>query len=194
MDFNQAPLLVVWEVTQACDLSCKHCRPTPQPDCDPSELTTEEGYDLVAQVKEFGNTLMVFTGGDPLKRPDLFPLIRRSVEVGLRTNVTPSATPLLTTEAIDELKNCGISRMAISLDGPDATIHDTFRDSPGSYDQSVLALRHARDIALDTQVQTTVTRSNMNHLAEIAEQVAEVRSRMWNLFFLSPPPVSSTKI
>ena len=183
MDFNQAPLLVIWEMTQACDLACISCRPAVNSDLNPDELTTQEAFDLVTQVKEFGNPLLVLTGGDPLKRPDLFETIRYSVEHGLRTNVTPSATPLLTTEAIDEFKACGISRMAICLDGPDAAIHDDFRGAPGSFDRSLLALRHARDIGLDTQVQTTVTRGNVNHLAEIAERVAEVRSRMWSIVF-----------
>jgi radical SAM protein len=189
MDFNQAPLLVIWEVTQACDLACTNCRALLQPDLDPNELTTQEAYDLVTQVKEFGNPLLVLTGGDPLKRADLFDTVRYSVEHGLRTNVTPSATPLLTTEAIDRLKDCGISRMAICLDGPDAAIHDGFRGEAGSYDRSLMALRHAREIGLDTQVQTTVDRSNVNHLAEMAEQVAEVRSRMWSIVFQVTPSV-----
>jgi AdoMet-dependent heme synthase len=184
MDFSQSPLLVIWEVTQACDLACVHCRASAMPEHHPEELTTEEGFRLLDDIKEFGNPLMVFTGGDPLKRPDLFALIRKSVSIGLRTNVTPSATPLLTAEAIDGFQSAGVSRMAISLDGPDAETHDSFRGVPGTFDQVMLALRHARDIGLDTQVQTTVTRRNMSRLREIADRVAEVRGKMWSLFFL----------
>jgi len=184
MDFNQSPLLVIWEVTQACDLACVHCRASAMPGRNPAELTTEEGYKLLDQIRAFGDPLMVFTGGDPLKRPDLYDLIRYSVSLGLRTNVTPSATPLLTASAIDKFKRCGITRMAISVDGPDAETHDSFRGVPGTFDRAMFALRHARDIALDTQFQTTVTRRNMNKLAQVAERVAEVRSRMWSLFFL----------
>ena len=127
---------------------------------------------------------MVFTGGDPLKRPDLYDLIRYSVKIGLRTNVTPSATPLLTAEAIEGFQAAGITRMAISLDGPDAATHDEFRGIPGTFDRAMFALRHARDIGLDTQLQTTVTRRNMARLAEVAEIAKEVRTRMWSLFFL----------
>jgi AdoMet-dependent heme synthase len=184
MDFNQSPLLVIWEVTQSCDLACVHCRTSAQTERDPNELTTEEGYKLLQEIKEFGNPLMVFTGGDPLKRPDFFDLARYSVAAGLRTNVTPSATPLLTAEAIEEFKNCGISRMAISLDGPDAATHDGLRGGEGTFDQSLFALRHAKQIGLDTQVQTTVTRQNLTKLAHIAEQVGDVEAKMWSLFFL----------
>jgi radical SAM protein len=183
MDFNQSPLLVIWEVTQACDLSCVHCRASAQPERDPGELTTEEGRELLSEIKRFGNPLMVFTGGDPLKRPDLFDLARYSVSLGLRTNITPSATPLLTAAAIDEFQKCGISRMAISLDGPDAPTHDGSRQVEGSYECAMSALRHAREIGLETQVQTTVTRRNLSQLGHIAERVAEAQSKLWSLFF-----------
>ena len=154
------------------------------PGRNPDELTTDEGYRLLDEIRAFGDPLMVFTGGDPLKRPDLFDLIRHSVGLGLRTNVTPSATPLLTASAIDKFKRCGVTRMAISVDGPDAETHDSFRGVPGTFDRAMFALGHARDIALDTQFQTTVTRRNMNKLAQIAERVSEARLKMWSLFFL----------
>jgi radical SAM protein len=184
MNFDQAPMLVIWEVTQACDLACVHCRASAQSERHPHELTTEQGYRLLDEIRSFGEPLMVFTGGDPLKRPDLYDLIRYSVKIGLRTNVTPSATPLLTAEAIDGFKAAGVSRMAISMDGPDAQSHDEFRGIPGTFDRAIFALRHARDIGLDTQFQTTVTRRNMARLAEMAEIAKEVRTKMWSLFFL----------
>ncbi len=184
MNFDQSPMLVIWEVTQACDLACVHCRASAQSERSPAELTTEQGYRLLDEIRSFGEPLMVFTGGDPLKRPDLYELLRYSVKIGLRTNVTPSATPLLTPGAIDGFKAAGVSRMAISVDGHDAASHDDFRGIPGTFDRAILALRHARDIGLDTQFQTTVTRRNMAHLPEIADIVKDVRSKMWSLFFL----------
>lgn len=190
MDFSQAPLLVIWEVTQACDLACVHCRASAMPGRNSAELTTEEGYRLLEEVtrfgslKGFGQPLLVFTGGDPLKRPDLFDLIRHSVKLGLRTNVTPSSTPLLTPEAIDGFKAAGVSRMAISVDGADAATHDTFRQVSGSFDRCMMALRHAQKIGLETQFQTTVTKRNMHQLERVADIVNEVGSKMWSLFFL----------
>src|SRR5664279_4184360 len=184
MNCDQSPMLVIWEATQACDLACVHCRASAQSERSDTELTTEQGYRLLDEIRSFGEPLMVFTGGDPLKRPDLFDLIRYSVKIGLRTNVTPSATPLLTAEAIDQFKAAGIARMAISLDGPDAATHDEFRGIPGTFDRALFALRHARDIGLDTQFQSTVTRRNMHRLPEMAEIAKEVRTKMWSLFFL----------
>lgn len=184
MNFDQSPLLVIWEVTQACDLSCVHCRASAQPERDSGELTTEQGFRLLDEVKSFGNPLLVFTGGDPLKRPDLFELIRYSVSLGLRTNVTPSATPLLTADVVRRFKEAGIARMAISLDGPDAATHDAFRQVPGTFDRAMDALRAAREVELETQIQTTVTRRNKALLAQIAERVFESGGKMWSVFFL----------
>src|SRR5207248_8663515 len=139
---DQCQLLVIWEVTQACDLACVHCRASAQSERHPSELTTGQGYRLLDEIRSFGDPLMVFTGGDPLKRPDLYDLVRYSVKIGLRTNVTPSATPLLTAAAIRDLRDAGIARMAISVDGHDAASHDDFRGIPGTFDRAMAALRH----------------------------------------------------
>jgi radical SAM protein len=183
-DFAQAPFLLIWEVTQACDLACLHCRASAEPCRHPLELTTKEGFRLLHEIREFGEPLVVFTGGDPLKRPDLFDLLRYSVGLGLRTTVTPSATPLLTAESIGRFRDCGISRMAVSLDGPDAAAHDGFRRVSGSFDRTMFALEQARRIGLETQVNTTVTRLNAGSLPEIAKLVAEAGARLWSVFFL----------
>jgi AdoMet-dependent heme synthase len=182
--FDEAPFLVIWEVTQACDLACLHCRASAIACRNPLELTTAEGFRLLNETRTFGDPLMVFTGGDPLKRPDLFDLLRHSVSLGLRTTVTPSATPLLTAEAIQDFRDCGVARMAVSLDGPDAPSHDGFRRVDGSFDRTVSALEHARRIGLPTQINTTVTRHNLRRLEEIAALVAGYGARLWSVFFL----------
>src|ERR1051325_10397234 len=132
MNFDQAPMLVIWEAAQACDLACVHCRASAQSERHPEDLTTEQGYRLLDEIRSFGEPLMVFTGGDPLKRPDLYDLIRYAVKIGLRTNVTPTATPLRRGEAIDGFRGAGAPRMAISLDAPAAASHDEFRGVPGT--------------------------------------------------------------
>lgn len=182
--FDEAPFLVIWEVTQACDLACVHCRASAQPDRDPGELSTAEGFRLLEQIKSFGDPLMVFTGGDPLKRPDLFELLHKSVSLGLRTTITPSATPLLTAQAMDRIREAGVARMAVSLDGDDPATHDGFRGVDGSFDRTLFALDYARRIGLDTQVNTTVTVHNRDRLASIASLVERYGSRLWSVFFL----------
>jgi radical SAM protein len=183
-NFNEEPFLVIWELTQACDLACVHCRACAIESRNPFELSTEEGFRLLGEVRSFGDPLMVFTGGDPLKRSDLFPLLERSVQLGLRTTVTPSATPLLTESAIERFRDCGVARMAISLDGSDEESHDGFRRVNGSFDRTIGALQHARKIGLQTQVNTTVTRHNAGRLGDIAKLVERAGAKLWSVFFL----------
>ncbi len=184
--FDEAPFLVIWEVTQACDLACAHCRACAVPSRHPLELTTGEGFRLLETVKSFGDPLMVFTGGDPLKRPDLGALLEKSVGLGLRTTVTPSATPLLDSQAIAGFKRAGVSRMAVSLDGPDPLTHDSFRRVQGSFARTLFALDEARRLGLETQVNTTASRHNRLRLAEIAGIVGQSGARLWSVFFLVP--------
>lgn len=185
-NFEQAPWLVIWEVTRACDLVCRHCRASAEPVRHPAELTTQEGYHLLEQIREFGDPLMIFTGGDPLKRPDLFDLLAYSVKLGLRTTVSPSPTPLLTPRAIEQFKQCGVVRISISVDGPDAASHDGFRGVAGSFSRAMLALEEARRVGLSTQINTTVSRHNWQRLPEMVDLVARCGCQMWDVFFLVP--------
>ena len=185
-DFSDAPFLVIWEVTRACDLACLHCRASADPYRHPLELTTEEGFRLLDSVREFGDPIMIFTGGDPLKRSDLFQLLEYSVGLGLRTTVSPSPTPLLTAEAIAGFKRAGVARISVSVDGWDAESHDGFRQVPGSFSRAMLALEEAQRIGLSTQINTTVSRHNWEHLEEIADMVDRLGCDMWDIFFLVP--------
>src|SRR5689334_10957550 len=117
VDFNQTPFTVAWEITQACALSCLHCRASAQPKRDPRELTTEEGYALVDGIREMGNPILVVTGGDPLMRPDVFDLISYGAGKGLRVSLSPSATALLTKANLQRAKDAGVVRIHLSLDG-----------------------------------------------------------------------------
>src|SRR5262249_38873599 len=163
-DFEERPFLVIWEVTQACDLACLHCRACARPGRNPLELTTEEARRLIDEVAAMKVPVFVLTGGDPLKRPDVFDLVEYASRQGVRISLTPSATPLLTREALVELKQRGLARLAISLDGPTAEIHDAFRRVPGSYDWTLQAVRWAREIGLPAQINTTITRHNLAYL------------------------------
>jgi radical SAM protein len=163
-----------------------HCRASADPVRHPLELSTEEGFRLLETIKEFGDPIMIFTGGDPLKRPDLFQLLAHSVALGLRTTVSPSPTPLLTPEAIAGFKRAGVARISVSVDGWDAASHDDFRQVGGSFARAMLALEEAQRIGLSTQINTTVSRHNYRHLEEIADIVDRVGADMWDVFFLVP--------
>ena len=122
------PLMLYYEVTQACDLVCKHCRASAQPQPHADELTTEIAKQLIDQAASFPRKPnMVFTGGDPLKRQDLFELLEYAVNRGINVALTPSATPLATRDALRRTRDVGVSALGLSLDGADGPTHGAFR-------------------------------------------------------------------
>ncbi len=186
VDFSLSPFIVIWEVTQACDLACIHCRAEARPWRNPGELTTKEGYRLIDEIKRFGSPLLVFTGGDPVKRKDIYDLMGYSVARGLRTTITPSATPLLTREAIQKFKESGVSRIAISLDGSCPEIHDSFRGVNGSFGWTMRVIEDCVQEEIPLQINTTVTRHNFDDLTNIAYLIEKFNIVLWSVFFLVP--------
>jgi radical SAM protein len=186
LDFDERPFIVIWETTQACDLSCVHCRACAQPVRSALELSTAEAKRLIDEVAALKAPVFVLTGGDPLKRPDILGLVEYASSHGVRISLTPSATPLLTNEAIVKLKACGLSRLAISLDGPTAEVHDAFRRVIGSYGWTLQAVRWAREIGLPVQINTTITRRNLQHLDSTIALMEQLDIVLWSVFFLVP--------
>ena len=186
-DFRRSPLLVFYEVTQACGLVCKHCRACAQTHAHPEELSTWKSLRLISQIAEFPEPpMLVLTGGDPLCRKDIFRLIRHATKVGLDVSITPSATPLVTREAITRLQNAGVHRMAISIDGADAESHDKVRGVPGSFSRSLEILGDAQRTGLATQVNTTLTPDNIGQIDAMADLFSQFDIAMWSVFFLVP--------
>ena len=186
-DFHRNPLMFYYEVTLACDLVCKHCRASAQEGAHPAELTHEQARALIDQVASFPRPpMMVFTGGDPLKRADLFDLLRYAVGRGIQPALTPSATPLATMEAFRRAREAGVRGLGISLDGADAATHDAFRGFDGSFARTLDMLENARALNMAVQVNTTITRRNVAQVDAIAELLAERAIAMWAVFFLVP--------
>ncbi len=187
-DLNQRPFMIIWETTQACDLACRHCRAEAQPEHDPLALSTEEAKGLLDQVESFGRPrpIFIFTGGDPFKRPDLFELVRYASEIGLPPAVSPSGTPLLTTDNLRHLKEAGAKAISLSIDGANAERHDDFRRVPGSFLWTTEGWQAARQMGLKLQINTTVTRYNLHNLPNLFQLVQELGAMTWSVFFLVP--------
>lgn len=185
-DFDLAPFAIAWEITRACAFSCVHCRADAQHRRNPAELTTEEGYELIDRLTEFGSPILVFTGGDPMMRKDLFDLIRYADKAGLRCSLTPTATALPTKSRLRRAQEAGVRRIALSLDAPTPAVHDDFRRVPGSWERTMTILRNAREIDLSTQINTTVTAHNVDLLPGMVEFVKDVGAVQWSVFFLVP--------
>ena len=177
---------MIWETTQACDLTCRHCRASAEPQRSPIELSTEEGKNLLRDIHEMGCNIVVLSGGDPLKRPDLFDLIRFGHSLGLRMATIPAATDLLTKDAIVLLKKSHLDQVAFSLDFPSAELHDSFRGTPGAFQKTMEAVRWAQNVSLPVQINTTITAQSLPYLEEMGQLVSKLGIVFWEVFFLVP--------
>jgi radical SAM protein len=184
--FDRAPRRIYWEVTRACDLACRHCRAEAAPEPDPAELDTTEGLRLIEALAGFGEPLphLIFTGGDPLKRADIFALIAAARRCGFGVSFAPSATPLLTDGIIGRLKAAGVEAVSLSLDGSTAARHDAIRQIPGCFARTLVSARACSAVALPFQVNTLVSEETLDDLPAIYRLAADVGAARWSLFFL----------
>jgi len=185
-DFNQRPFLVIWETTHACDLACQHCRASADPLPSPDELTHEEAKKLIREIKAMGCPILVFSGGDPLKRADLFDLISYSKSLELRTGTIPAVTPLLTEDKVKRLKQCGLDQIAFSLDAATAKEHDRFRRVEGVFDQTLRFVQIAHNAGLSVQINSLVNVHNLESFDALINLVESLPIVFWEVFFLVP--------
>jgi len=186
VNFDQAPILLFWETTKACGLACKHCRANAIAEPLPGELSTAEGLKLIDDVHRFAprNPVLVFTGGDPFMRADLFELAAYARGLGIPIGFAPSVTPLLTPESAVRMREAGAKTVSISLDGACPQTHEGVRGVEGHLAKTLAAIRMLVEHAHTVQVNTTVMRSNVEELADVAGLVAELGAHIWEVFFL----------
>lgn len=187
--YNRAPMIIYWELTNACGLACRHCRATAMPDPAPGELTTAQAISVLDDILGFsgpGEALphVVMTGGDPLRRFDLELLVAEAQQRGIGVSLAPAVTPLLTRERILWMKATGIQAISLSLDGSTAEYHDGVRMVPGTFEATLEALDTAAEAGLPVQVNTLVTESTAADLPAVYELLSQHKLMQWSLFFL----------
>lgn len=184
--FEERPVLVFWETTRACSLSCRHCRATAQPNAAPGELSTGQAARLLQQVADFGHPgpILVLTGGDCLSRPDILELVTAARGLGLVVALSPSVTPRLNPEAMGRMYALGVRSVSISLDGAEPATHDRIRGLPGHQGKTLEALQWLLQMGFRVQVNTTVMRANATELADLAALLHRLGVPIWEVFFL----------
>jgi radical SAM protein len=184
--YATAPMIIYWELTNACGLACRHCRATAMPDPAPGELSTAEAIALLDEITGFGSPLphVVMTGGDPLRRPDLKVLIHEAIARGIGVSLAPAVTPLLTRGRLAELKDDGVAAISLSLDGSTAEAHDGLRGVPGTFDATLEAMDWAAELGMPVQVNTLVTATTAADLPAIHDLLTGHTLLRWSLFFL----------
>jgi len=184
--FAERPFLVFWEMTRACALACRHCRAEAQSRRHPEELTTDEAFRVVDQLAAMRPPMLVLTGGDPLMRRDVLRVARRAADREIRVALSPAATARLMHYDFHALREAGITRMSLSLDGATRETHDRFRGVTGTFDRTIAAVRMAEEAGISLQINTTLTATNLHEFPQFRDLMMELKPAMWSVFILVP--------
>jgi radical SAM additional 4Fe4S-binding domain len=178
--------VVFWNVTNLCNLSCRHCYSQSGPqDRRGGELTTTEALGLIDDLAGMGVPLILFTGGEPLMREDIWDLADYAALKGIKTALSTNGT-LITAETAGKIRKCGIEYAGISLDGACAETHDRFRNSPGSFRRSIAAFAHCREAGVRCGVRVTLTRENRDELEPLIDLALTLGASRFCLYWLVP--------
>ncbi len=185
MTTDHVPRLVAWELTNRCNLACRHCRAADAGEKVPGELSADEAMALVDDIATFAPLTLILSGGEPLVREDFLDIVRAGIERSLRVAVATNGV-LVTDELAREMKTAGVSRVSLSLDGPDAATHDAQRGLEGAYDMLLAAAARLREAGLPFQINTTVTVRNVDRLAEVVDLVPALGAVEHHVFMFVP--------
>ena len=186
IDFNERPFILFWEVTRACALACKHCRAIAQPKPHPDEQTHEEAKRLVDEIAELRPPMLVLTGGDPMMRADIFDIINRATEKGLRVALSPAATPRLVHTDFQKLREAGVVSLSLSLDGATQETHDRFRGVPHTFERTLQVAKAVMEAGIQLQVNTTLAKSTLPEMDAFIELMKQIKPDVWSVFVLVP--------
>ncbi len=179
------PRLIAWELTGSCNLKCVHCRASAVEERDPNELTTQEITDTIDNIATFASPILILTGGEPLVREDVYEIAKYATEKGFRVVVGTNAT-LITPDVARKLLDSGIKRISVSIDASTPEAHDKFRGVPGAFEDSIKGAKIAQGAGLAFQVNTTVTKRNVDDLQEIHDLAIKLGAAAHHVFLLVP--------
>ena len=178
--------VVFWNLTDRCNLSCTHCYSQSGPDSPmEGELSTAEALGLIDDLAEMGIPLIIFSGGEPLLRADIWDLARHAAGKGIRTALSTNGT-LITPEVARRIKESGIAYAGISLDGATDETHDRFRNSPGAFRRTVAAFASCREAGLRCGVRVTLNRGNFNELEALVDRAVALGASRFCVYWLVP--------
>lgn len=179
------PRLIFWETTAACNLKCIHCRASAVDFRSPDDLTTGESITLLDSIAAFAKPVIVLSGGEPLVRDDIFEIASHGTSLGLRMVLATNGT-LVTPEIARQMKNTGIQRVSISIDGAAAASHDRFRRQPGAFNASMDGIENIKAAGIPFQVNVSVTRQNLAEIPQIVDMAVGIGAAAVHIFMLVP--------
>lgn len=179
------PRLIAWELTWGCNLSCVHCRGASTSQVPEGELSTEEAMHFIDEIAKMGDPILILTGGEPLVREDVYDIARYGTDKGLRIALATNGT-LLNDDVVKKLKDAGVQRVSISIDGSTEKTHDEFRGVPGAFKSTIRGIEYLKNGGLEFQINTTITKRNLNEIPDILELATEIGAQAHHIFLLVP--------
>ncbi|RKY12627.1 MAG: radical SAM/SPASM domain-containing protein [Planctomycetota bacterium] len=179
------PRIVAFEVTRKCQLNCVHCRAAASEEPAKEYLTTEQCKRILLCLAEYNKCVIILTGGEPMEREDIYELIEYGNNIGHRMAVATCGYPI-NNDSIKKLKASGVLTLSFSLDGSDPTTHDSFRRVTGAFEITLAAIEKARNNDIRFQINTTITRRNIEHIPKIAQLAQKLGAYCFNPFILVP--------
>ena len=184
-DMKFPPLrMVFWETTARCNLECVHCRRLDLEQCK-DELTTEQTKSMIDSIAEMGKPVLVFSGGEPLERNDWAELAQYATDLDIPIALATNGT-LVTEEIANKIAQVGFRRVSISIDGPTAKLHDSFRGLPGAFESALKGARLIMQAGVEVQFNVTVTTHNQNSLEELYDLAIAEGVKAMHMFLLVP--------
>lgn len=177
--------LVAWETTRNCNLACIHCRASATRGPYSDELDRAEAFRLLDQIAAVGRPIIILTGGEPLLRADIFDIARYGTARGLRMVMAVNGT-LVTPVVVEKMAAAGIQRVSVSLDGADPASHDSFRKVDGAFEETLKGIQLLKEGGLEFQINTTITRTNLDQIPKIHELAANLGAVAHHIFLLVP--------
>ena len=177
---------VMWELTRACDLHCRNCTIGATEFRGANELSTYEAYKTIDQIAALKPREFIITGGDPLERDDVIQVVNYARRRGLDPALVVSPTSQLNAAAIDRLERNGLTRIIVSIDGSSPEIHEDVRGARGTFAATLRAVRAAQTAGMEIEINTLLTRRNVDDLPAIADLIRPIGIVRWNLYFLVP--------
>ena len=178
------PRLIAWELTNACNLACIHCRASAIKEPLPGELSTAEAKHFVDELVEY-KPIIILTGGEPLLRSDVYEIAGYIKGKGLRAVLATNGT-LLTPEIVQKLKDVGIQRVSISIDGATRETHNVFRGEPDAFEGALRGIDILKKEGISFQINTTITKRNLSEIPRIYELAIELKASALHIFLLVP--------
>lgn len=187
---KQVLRLLFWETTIKCNLACAHCRRLESDEAAVRDLTTVQAKDLIGQLAELGKAqpvmpMLVFSGGEPLCRKDLFELVSHAKSLGVVPALATNGT-LIDAKTAERIHDSGIARVAVSLDGATAEVHNKLRQLDGSFEKAIEGIGHLRDRKAPFQINVTLTKHNAEQLEDIYELARSLGAVAVHIFMLVP--------